>query len=68
MTGQEADLNVQCDMSSDGGGWTRVGRQQYPYSFSSKAEVSVNPNSPIGPLHLIMDRLEQLRGLHGEFK
>ena len=69
MTGQEPQLTVQCDMSSDGGGWTRVGRQEYPYRFASKGQVSVNPTRPAGPLHLILDRLLQMKGTNGwEFR
>jgi hypothetical protein len=69
LTGQEVQLRVQCDMESDGGGWTRVGRQLYPNSFTSKAQQQSNARSPTASLYLILDRLEQFRGSKGwEFR
>ena len=69
LTGQESHLRVHCDMEADGGGWTRVGRQTYPYSFASKAQEQKNARIPTSPLYLILDRLEQFRGSNGwEFR
>ncbi len=69
MTGQESHLRVHCDMTTDGGGWTRVGRQAYPDRFVSKTQEQVNARRPTSPLYLILDRLEQFRGSNGwEFR
>ncbi|PIK16079.1 fibrinogen-like YCDxxxxGGGW domain-containing protein [Halobacteriovorax sp. JY17] len=65
--GPIAPLDIYCDMTNDGGGWTKVFKHNTAGGyFSSLTDAkSKNVTAPNGNLYSILDKMDALKSAHG---
>lgn len=68
--GGRIPVRVQCDMTSDGGGWTLIFNQKVDTGgyFANASEVELqNEANPTADKYSILNRMESFRSLKGDF-